>query len=157
MKYLIDSNSNYICHIKSDNFNEEYYLVGFLEKEPTFLKFLDGFLAKSFIDDSVKQYPWDSLQISLETLNRLLNDLHTARYKIDYQKDKLAYCQIEAIQSNLYDNCLRNAVIAEGVSPEIADIIISKSYDSGHSAGYSEIVCHCWDNIDFAKKILAAK
>jgi len=157
MKYLIDQNSDYVCRIKTDKLNFECYLIGFLEQEPDLFKFKNGVIIQSFIDESENFYPWDSLNISLEQLNRLLNDIYITRGKIDYQKDKLAYSQISQIQFNLYGYCVKNAVVAEGVSPVIADIIISKSYESGHSGGYSDVICHCWDNIEFAKKILAAK
>lgn len=151
MKYLLQG-GDYICRIKTKDYDFEAYLVGFLEQEPDLFKFKNCILTESFITmDEIKEQSWESLFLNLETLQRILNDLTNTHYNT---KDRLYRDQIYAIKSKLYSQCVLDSIINEGVTKEQAELIISESYDRGHSAGYSEVVSYCFDYIDFVKKII---
>lgn len=147
MKYVL--NDHFECQL-TDN-QKIGILRGFLEQEPTLFEFKNGFLFESYEDNCVEFMPWNILSLDLETLQRVLNNLFLSYYN---QKDTLLKEQTYAILHKLYDQCIVNSVIREGVTKEQAGIIISEAYDRGHSAGYSEVISYCFDYIDFANRII---
>lgn len=153
MKYLLSQSSDYICHINNEEHSFECYLIGFLEQEPDLFKFKNGVIVKSYIDDLEKFYTWESLSIDLLALQRVINCLYNSYYN---QKDRLYKDQIYSIIQKLYNQCIVNSVKDEGYSEKQANVIISKSYEEGHSAGYSEVISCCFDNMSFLDEFLNA-
>ena len=141
MKYLITRN---VTASLSDS-GEEGFLRGFLEQEPDLFKFKNGFLFETYYGD-VRYIPWEYLQLNLENLNLLINDLYSQHYN---QKDNLLKSQIYSIIQKLYNQCIVRAVGLEGFNKNQAQIIVSKAYEDGHSSGYTNVICHCWDLISF--------
>ncbi len=111
-----------------------------------------------FHDTGEYYIDYKDVNISLENLNLLANDLTSIRYKLDYKTQKLELEQISKILNDI-DGMIKKAIIAEDsrFNEKIAGIIHYKAYEDGHSAGISEIICHCFDLIEFTKQILNAK
>ena len=148
MKYTLTD--NFECQLLDNK--KIGILRGFLEQEPALFEFRNGFLFESYDGGCVEFMPWNILSSDLETLQRVLNCLTNTWYN---EKDNLYKNQILAIKSKLYSQCVLDSIINEGVTKEQAQLILSESYDRGHSAGYSEVVSYCFDYIDFTKKIIS--
>jgi hypothetical protein len=144
--------------IKVDYFNHLYggksfILGGFYEKEPGYL---DGPFIISEDDTLHLVITIKELSVTLEQLNLISNDLYHNPY--DYKTQKLEYEQYSKIKYDL-DYLIIPAIKRE--NPALNDkqisLIYSAAYDKGHSGGVSEIICQCFDYIEFAKEIIQAK
>lgn len=98
---------------------------------------------------------WDYKEdclMTLEKLNKQLNDLYSEWYKPTKPKDPESYKKIQDLYNNNFLQCLQN----EGLNLETAQIVANICYEHGHSAGYSEVVNYAFEFTDFAKRIIEA-